>query len=192
MKPFFTTGDVARYCHVSISTIFRWIKEGYLPAYTTPGGHHRILPSEFRAFLERHRMPTDEAFLSGAEAEKRILIVDDEPQVTELITRALSNDNDQFEIVSTDDGFEAGMLLTSFEPHLVILDLMMPTLNGFQICKRIRANPDTADIKILVVTGFADPDNVERILALGADDYMEKPLNTEEFLEKIDQLVAAE
>lgn len=192
MKPVLTTGDVARYCHVSITTVFKWIKKGYLPAYTTPGGHHRILPSEFRAFLERNRMPINEAFFSEDEAESRILIVDDEPQVVQLITQVLSHDDERFEIASTSNAFEAGMLLTSFQPHLVILDLMMPGVNGFQICERIRANPDMADIKILVVTAFADRENVERILALGADDYMGKPLNTEEFLEKVGRLVATE
>lgn len=193
MKPFLTTGDVAKCCHVSLSTVFRWIKRGYLAAYTTPGGHHRILLSEFRAFLERNRMPINEAFFSGTEAVRRILIVDDEPQVVDFITRALSHYDDRFEIASTSDSFEAGMLLTSFQPDLVILDLKMPGVNGAQICHRIRTNSDMADTKILVLTAFAESENIERSLALDADDYddyIEKPLDTEKFLEKVGRLVA--
>jgi len=64
MKSALTTGDVARYCHVTPSTVSRWIKKGYLRAYATPGGHYRILLGEFRAFLERNSMPINEAFFS--------------------------------------------------------------------------------------------------------------------------------
>lgn len=67
MKSALTTRDVARYCHVAPTTVSRWIKRGYLQAYTTPGGHHRILLGNFRTFLERNRMPIDEAFFSEAE-----------------------------------------------------------------------------------------------------------------------------
>ena len=67
MKSALTTWDVARYCHVAPTTVSRWIKKGYLQAYTTPGGHHRILLGDFRTFLEQNRMPIDDAFFSEAE-----------------------------------------------------------------------------------------------------------------------------
>jgi len=75
-----TTGDVAKYCHVSLSGVSKWIKKGQLPAYTTPGGHHRILLSDFKAFLTQHRMPINETYFSGAEAGTPLLIVHDQPQ----------------------------------------------------------------------------------------------------------------
>jgi len=189
MKPVLTTGDVAKYCGVSLSTVFRWIKEGYLPAYTTPGGHHRILLSEFRAFLERNEMPIHKAFFAEAEAKRRILIVDDDPQIAEMIPRILADFDDRLEFASAKDGFEAGMLMTSFRPHLLILDLVMPRVDGFQMCRQIRANPDTAEVKILAITGFAGPENREHILTLGADGYLEKPLNTEALVEKVGHLL---
>jgi len=66
MKPVLSTGDVADYCQVSITTVLRWIRRGHLLAYTHPDGHHRILRSEFKAFLERNGMPIDERFFARA------------------------------------------------------------------------------------------------------------------------------
>jgi excisionase family DNA binding protein len=67
MKSALTTWDIARYCHVTPTTVSRWIKRGYLQAFTTPGGHHRILLHDFRAFLEHNRIPVDETLFSEAE-----------------------------------------------------------------------------------------------------------------------------
>jgi excisionase family DNA binding protein len=191
MKSVLTTGDVARYCHVSIPTVCGWIRNGHLPAYTLPNGHHRVLPSEFQGFLERHGMPIPQAFLTDGEEESRILIVDDEPQIVDTLTRALTRDDPRFNVASTHHGFEAGMLVASFQPHLVILDLMMPGFDGFQVCQLIRDNRDTAHIRILVITGFAGPRNMERLPALGVDDIMVKPLDLSEFLSRVKRLLSA-
>jgi len=192
MKPVFTTGDVARYCHVSLGTVNRWIEKGHLPAHTTPDGDHRILRSEFRAFLERNSMPIDETFFQELESKKRILIVEDERYVLELIARALNHYDDRFETASTSDPLDALMLVSSFRPHLVTLDLMMAGGDGLQIFERIRANPDTAHVKILVVTDSAAPETIERVMALSADGYMRKPLNIRELLAKVHRLLPAE
>jgi len=191
MKSILTTGDVAKYCHVSIPTVYGWIKQGHLASYTLPNGHHRILPSEFRAFLERHGMPVQEGFFSDDASESRILIVDDEPQVVRAITLALNRDSPGFKVASTSNSFEAGMLVASFQPHLVVLDLIMPGVDGFQVCQLIRGNPNTAQTRILVITGFAEPENIERLPALGVDDIMEKPLDLDEFLTRVKQLLVA-
>lgn len=191
MKPVLTTGDVARYCHVTCTTVSRWIQRGYLPAYATPGGHHRILLSEFTTFLERNRMPVHEAFFGG-EAGRRVLIMGDEPQVVEMIRRALSHSSDDFEIALASDAFEAGMLVTSFRPHLVILDLTTAGVDESRICGMIRAHPHTSPIKILAVTASAAPEAGGSILDLGADEYVEKPLKVEEFLEKVGHLMATQ
>jgi len=190
MKPVLTTGDVARYCHVTSTTVSRWIKRGHLTAYTTPGGHHRILLSDFTAFLERNRIPILEA-LSGAEAGRRVLIMGGEPQTVEMITRALRHTSDRFEIALAGDAFEAGMLLTTFRPHVVILDLATAGVDGSQICEHIRANRHRAPVRILALTGSTEAQTGRPIPPLGADGYVEKPLKAEEFLEKVGRLMAA-
>ena len=192
MKPALTTGDVARYCSVSLSTVFRWVREGILDAYTTPGGHHRILVGEFRAFLERNSMPIDEFFFAGTREKKHVLIVDNDPHFVKHLTQALNDYHAQLEIASAGDDFEAGMLITSFRPHLVILNPMMPCISGFQICERLRTHQDTANMKILAVTGFDDSKSRERVLASGIDDYVEMPLDAEEFARKVTQLLVTD
>jgi len=192
MKPVLTTGDVAKYCHVSLPTVFRWIKNGHLSAYTLPNGHHRILPSEFRVFLERHGMPMRDGLLSGGQSRRRILIVDSERQAGKTIARVLTQDRQRFDVARTNDVFEAGMLLSASRPHLVILDLDISGISGFEVLQRIRANPETAEIKILVLTGLVEGELTQRILASGADAVMGEPLDSAELLTEVEQLLAVE
>ena len=182
-----TTGDIARYCQVSPVTVFRWIRSGKLKAYTTPGGHHRIRQSDFRNFLIGSGMPIDKAFFSGT-SSKRILIVDDEPDVLAIVTRALAEG--PYELETATDGFEAGMKLSDFQPDLLILDLMMPRVDGFEVCELVRSNPNYSHVKILIVTGYANQENIARALEVGADDVLEKPLNLHELQQKVNALLA--
>lgn len=182
-----TTGDVARYCQVSPVTVFRWIRSGKLKAYTTPGGHHRIRQSDFRGFLLNSGMPIDQAFFSEGNS-KRILIVDDQPDALAVITRALAKG--PYETETAMDGFEAGMKLSDFQPDLLILDLMMPRVDGFEVCKLVRSNPFHQHVRILIVTGYANEENIARALEAGADDYLEKPLNLHELQQKVQALLA--
>jgi len=182
-----TTGDVARYCQVSPVTVFRWIKNGKLKAYTTPGGHHRVRQSDFRDFLFSSGMPVDEEFFSGR-TRKHILIVDDESDVIEIISRAL--EKGPYELETAIDGFEAGLKLSDFKPDLLILDLMMPRVNGFEVCELVRSNSTYRHMKILIVTGYASEENIARALKAGADDYLAKPLNIHELQQKVKALLA--
>jgi len=77
----------------------------------------------------------------------------------------------------------------SFDPHLVILDLMMPGLDGFKVCAQVKSDPDTEHIKVLIVTGFGSEDNIERALRLGADGYLLKPLSVEQLQERVEDLL---
>ena len=192
MKRVLTTGDIARYCNVSLSTVFRWIQEGHVQAYVTPGGHHRILARDFRAFLERYGMPIDDAFFSGGEVAKRVLIIHDEPQVVGRIIQALKHNEGHFEVASTDNGFEAGMLVRAFQPRLVILGSAINGSKAAQICQRIRTNPETAQIRILMITETLEGEEITRFLAQGGDDTIAQPLDTTQLLEKVERLVIPE
>jgi len=184
-----TTGDVARYCQVSSVTVFRWIKSGKLKAYTTPGGHFRIRQSDLRDFLISNGMPIEPALFKDS-SRKRVLVVDDKPDVLMVISRALTEGPDEYEVETAQDGFEAGLKLADFQPDLLILDLMMPRVNGFEVCELIRSTPNYQHIKILIVTGYASKDNIARALEAGADDYLEKPLNLHELQQKVRMLLA--
>jgi DNA-binding response OmpR family regulator len=109
--------------------------------------------------------------------------VDDEPSVVEFIESALSEPEEDYLFERAFDGYEAGLKVASFQPNLVILDLVMPRVDGFEVCRRIKTDLQTLGTKVLVVTGY--PEEVERAKECGADDYLVKPLRVEELREKV-------
>jgi len=192
MQSVLTASDVARCCLVSFATVRRWIEEGHLPAYTTASGHHRILPGDFRDFLERNGMLVDEAFFRDLKPEKRILVVSDEPHVLELAARGLRHFDDRFEVSTASDTSQALALAESLCPELVVLDLMMPGVEASQICERIRTKAEATRIRVLAVGAPAERRIVQHAAALGVDDYVERPLIIGELLAKADRLLSME
>ena len=185
-KAVLTTGDAARHCHVSSETVANWIRSGKLKAYMTPGQHRRIHVGDFRTFLRAHDMPP---FGEDYPGRRKVLVVDDDPDIVRLITKFLSG-NDEYELGTASGGFEAGIQVAKFRPDLVILDLMIPDIDGFKVCREIKSNPDTRHIMVLVVTGYAEEENIQKALQHGADYCMKKPLNLNELKEKIDEFFA--
>lgn len=191
-----TTGDIAAHCHVCYETVANWIKSGRLRAYSTPGGHRRVRRRDFEQFLRDHEMPPLEDVVDASPQaltplprKHRLLIVDDEPTIVQLIADTFDLTSDQYELATAGDGFEAGLLMGRFNPDLVILDLMMPKIDGFKVCQTIKGDPDTQDIIILIVTGFAQEDNIQRARTCGADDWMSKPFSPPKLKERVDRLL---
>jgi excisionase family DNA binding protein len=186
MKPtrnLLTTGDVAAHCHVTYETVNAWIKAGKLKSFTTPGRHHRIAVEDFRQFLETYHLPPYQP-ANGY----RVLVVDDTPEVVRMLCRLLQR---RFgcEVATAVDGFEAGLQVAAFQPDLVILDLRMPQLDGFQVCRRLKSRPETRRTKVLVLTGFATADNIRRMAECGADDWLAKPFDPEELKRRVGALL---
>lgn len=183
-KAALTTGEIATHCHVSPDTVVNWIKSGKLKSYATPGKHRRIHVGDFKVFLNDHNLPP---YKEDSAAKRRVLVVDDDPSIVQIISYGLSQ-TDQYEVATASDGFEAGLEVLRFNPELIILDLKMPNMDGFTVCERIKSNSDTNHIKILVVSGYASEENIQRALECGADDYMAKPFKIEDLNMKIDEL----
>lgn len=188
---FLSTGDIANYCEVTSAAVLKWIDSGKLPVFTTPGGHYRVLRTDFRDFLTRHGMFIDEGFFGKSQRRKRILIVDDEPAVVAFIEEALRLEGD-YDLATAYDGFEAGHQLAIFKPDLVVLDIMLPGMDGFEICRRLKTDPAMSHVKVLAVTGFATEENIEKILGYGADDFLAKPLKLADLKKKVHELLADE
>ena len=87
------------------------------------------------------------------------------------------------------DGFEAGLAINKIMPDLLILDLMMPNVDGFKVCELIKQDPSYKDIKILILTGYADEKNIKKANECGADKILSKPAEVDEILEAINSLV---
>ena len=182
-KEILTTGDIAAHCHVSYETVANWIRAGKLNSFATPGRHRRIKVEDFRIFLRQHDMPP---YGEGAAVATKLLIVDDEPDIVQLISSYFAKLSD-YEVESASNGFEAGIHVERFKPDLLILDLHMPQVDGFNVCKMIKSNPATSHIGILVLTGYAEGENLKRALQCGADECMSKPFKLGDLKKRVEE-----
>lgn len=185
-KEFLTTGDVARWCNIPYITALSWVKAGKVKARRTPGGHYRINRSDFVEFLEKYEYPIPDELRGWR--KKRILIVDDEPVIVDVIEKMLQASEGIYETATASNGFDAALAVMEFEPDLVVLDINMPGLNGIEVCKRVRTNPKTTHIKILGITATGE-ESMNQLLQMGADDCLQKPLNMLELQARIQTLL---
>lgn len=186
---FLTTGEVAKHCQVSPVTIFRWIKDGKLPAHTTPGGHYRVGARDLLAFMAAHSIPVDTDLRRKVSNTRRVLVVDDEELIVETVVRNLRRPEWKLEFATAFNGFEAGRQLSVFSPELIVLDLKMPGVDGFEVCRQVKSDPKTQHIRILVVTGFASPEQLQRARDAGADDCLPKPFTGADLRQKVANLL---
>jgi excisionase family DNA binding protein len=184
---FLTTGQIASSCQVTIPTVKRWIREGHLTAFQTAGGHFRVTEEEFRRFQDALRMPVDRTG-TEAEAQPRILIVDDDAALLDTLLEALSWDG-RYKVEVAQDGYEGLIKVGSFAPNLLVLDIRMPGLNGFQVCRRVKADPATREIRILAITGQSVHHTREQILEAGADGFLEKPIRLDDLQSEVARLI---
>ena len=192
-RRFFTTSEVAGYCAVTNDGVLKWIKSGKLRAFSTPGGHYRVSAEDFRTFLEKFDIPVDESFFRGEQRTRSVLVVDDEPNIREIVRRLLRELDPNMRVEEACDGYEAGIKIGSLMPDLVIMDVMMPRVDGISLCRSIRENPKTHSVKVLAITAFPEQDNVKKMYDAGADLCLIKPLQFEHFrLEVIRLLNEAE
>lgn len=184
-----TTGTVARYCEVSTNAVKKWIRQGDLTAFQTPGGHFRVTREEFRKFLVRHEMPLDPDFFPNR--PPRVLIADDEPVVRELVRELVVSATDgRVDVETADDGYDALVKVGDFKPDLLIMDLKMPRMDGFEACRTIRANRNMSHVRILAMSAYAGDGNRERILKAGALQCFDKPLPVDEFQAAVRKILA--
>ncbi len=179
-KTVFTTGEAAKICKVSQQTIIRCFDNGSLKGFRVPGSRFRRIPRDhLYAFMRDNGIPTD-ALESG---RKKLLIVDDDEDLVELISDGFTRDG-RFEIRSVNNGFDAGMGVREFRPDLVILDVMLPDINGKEVCQRVRSDGTLDMVKILCISGMVEQDKVAELKASGANDFMQKPFAIEDLIER--------
>jgi excisionase family DNA binding protein len=182
-KNLLTVIAASKICGVTRATVWRWIKSGQLKAASTAGGHHRISEADLQIFMDKNKMNTS----FRGHHKKRILIVDDDRAVRMFFKRLLEKDDIELEYAS--DGFEAGTKTIKFDPDLIILDLFMPKMDGFKVCKQIRSSQDTADIKIIAISGFDVKENIQKIIDSGADAFFPKPIDQNAIIQKIEMML---
>lgn len=186
MKKFFTTTEVAGICGVAHTTIIRWIDERKLKAHETPGGHRRIEHWDLVAFLQQFKIPVP---ASLGDNRFRILAVDDETRVLSMMRRAFAKYAKEIDFQTTTSGMEALVMLGKSHFDLIILDVIMPDMDGIQVCITLKQNPGTAGIKIIVVTGHQLLEEQEDYLKHNAECVLKKPFSPSALLEKAKTLM---
>ncbi|MBO6740901.1 MAG: response regulator [Phycisphaerales bacterium] len=184
-KKVFTTGEAAKVCKVSQQTIIRCFDSGRLNGFRVPGSRFRRIPrEELIRFMRENDIPLE----SIGSDRKRVLIVDDEPEIVDLITDLLESDG-RFEVRSAGTGYDAGIETERFKPQLIVLDYMLPDINGNVVCQRVRENGMNEDTRVLCVSGVVERDEIQRLKEAGADDFLKKPFDLRELVNRIESLL---
>lgn len=178
-QTYLTPNEVADLLKVSPITVRSWASNGKLDFTMTPGGHRRFNYGDVERFASQHgiRLPGSEVRAT------RVLIVDDDIALAGYFRELFSTLGEEVETRVVHSGFAAGTEVIQFEPDIVLLDLMMPGMDGFEVCRAIKTNPETRDIKVYAVTGDPSPENVARILSAGAECCLSKPVSSRHLLE---------
>ena len=186
-KQVLTTGEAAELCRVSQQTIIRCFDSGRLTGFRVPGSRFRRIPrSELIRFMRVNNIPVD--LLDHNRV--RVLVVDDDPSIVRIIEEMLGRE-ERFEIRTVATGYDAGMVTREFRPNIVLLDYMLPDVNGNIVCERIKSDSELADTKIIIISGVVRQAEIDCLLESGADAFIPKPFQVEELIEKIDGLIVA-
>src|SRR3954464_14046153 len=184
MKTVFTNGEAAKICKDWQQTIIRCFDNGQLKGFRVPGSKFRRIPREaLYKFMKDNGIPTD-ALESG---KRKVLLVDDDLELVAVVNSALQDDG-RFEVRIASNGFDAGMMVKDYRPDLIILDVMLPDINGKEVCQRVRKDLRAEEVKIICISGMVEDDKVDELKAAGANDFLQKPFDVEQLLERICRL----
>jgi excisionase family DNA binding protein len=181
MKELFTTGEAAEICRVSQQTIIRCFDSGRLEGFRVPGSRFRRIPREsLMKFMKSNSIPLD-----GLETgKKKILVVDDDAEIVDLLVEVLTRDG-RFDVKTATSGYEAGIQTQRFRPDCILLDYMLPDVNGNVVCHTIRKNPEFENIRIIIVSGVIKQEEIDQLLKSGAQDFVKKPFDINDLINRI-------
>ncbi len=186
-KEVFTTGEVAEICNVSQQTVIRNFDSGRLQGFRVPGSRFRRIPRESLVkFMREFNIPLSR--LEGG--RKRVLVVDDDPDIVEMVVELLERDG-RFQVEAAATGFDAGAQAERFQPHVIVLDYRLPDIDGAAVCRSIRSDPRKSGMRIIMMSGVVHPDEIERLRAEGADEFLNKPFSIQQLMDKITELTTA-
>lgn len=183
----FTTFEVARLCGVFHTTVINWVNKGKLKARVTPGGHRRIPLSELVPFMKKYDMPVP---VDIDDPHSRVLILDDEPMMTRLIEKGFAKHKDRYVIQLSNNPVDALVQVGKRLPDLLVMDLMMPVMDGFQVAQILKSSPATKDMKIVAISGRKLTAPQQDFLSKNADLFMQKPFEMGDLLEAVDRLLS--
>ncbi|MFA7001647.1 MAG: response regulator [Candidatus Omnitrophota bacterium] len=181
----YTTHEVAKLLGVTPITVIRWIESGKFRCFTTVGGHRRIAHDDLVHFAQAYNLPWQGDEELNARKEFVVLAVDDDTDVLDVLQDMLS-DLAGVRLLSVSNSFSAGAKLVEEHPDLVLLDFMMPELDGFEFCHFMKQDPRFKDIPIMAVTGLKGDEEMKQMKASGVDEILLKPFTQDVLVSKIE------
>jgi excisionase family DNA binding protein len=178
-----TSHEVGALLQVNPSSVKKWVNEGRIVAFRTPGGHRRIRVSDLVDFLNRHAMPIPRRL--AAASKKRMLVVDDDPLQLRALERRLRAYRARIDMVLTENGIDALLMVGTFKPHLIVIDVYMPGVDGVEVCRRLKLKAETRHIGIIVTSAHLSRAVEERAMEAGALVCVPKPLDPKVLLEHL-------
>lgn len=178
---FLTTAEVADYVGVSARTVSNWIRDGHVRAYRTPGGHARVADEDLQRFLQERGIRPIPTPLPGVREQsagarrKRVLFIDDDENLLEIVREVL--DANGFEVQGARHGFLAGYLIAHFQPHVIVLDIMMPGLDGFEVLSLLHKRPEARQMPVVACTSMRGPEIEAKVRDAGFAAFVRKPLD---------------
>ena len=182
----FSTFDVGRICNVAHTTVINWIERKELVAHSTPGGHRRVYYNDLLTFLKQYNMRIPPELLE-TEKKPSILIVDDEAEVLVMLSRAFREHAPQFNVHTTQNGMEALMIVGREPPAVIILDVVMPNMDGLTALKEMRAVGD--DFGAIIFTGYGDESSAIQAMREGAFNFIKKPIDLEQLIVSVEKAI---
>jgi len=179
-KEVFSTGEAAKICNLSQQTIIRCFDAGKLKGFRVPGSRFRRIPREsLLEFMRENGIPT-----GRLAPKKKILIVDDDEELLQVLSDFFERDP-RFELRSASNGFAAGAATREFQPDLILLDIMLPDINGREVCRMVKSNPATRWIRIVAISGMIEKEKIEELFEVGIDAYIQKPFDLDVLMKKV-------
>lgn len=175
MDEVFNEGDVSRLCHLSSRTVHHWIQKGYLIAWKTKDGGYQIKRLDLVRALQNLRLCIPDEL--NCDDSAKVLIVDDEPGIRKMLRLNLLGRFPGIIIEESGEGFHAGWRAHDLIPDFLILDILMPGLDGFRLCHMLRQHKELASSKIIAISALRENETRTKILSLGADEFLPKPFS---------------
>ncbi len=186
IKDVLTTGEVAKICSVAPRTVSKWFDSGALHGYRIPGSKDRRIPlNQLIRFMKHHGMPLN-GLMTG---NSRILIVDDEQDIVEVLEKILE-DEAKYEVEVAKGGFAAGITADKFRPHVILIDMHLRDIDGREVAKQVKHNPDLQLTKVIAMSGKMTDDEAKGLMAGGFDGFLRKPFHVRQVMEAIEDAMA--
>jgi excisionase family DNA binding protein len=186
VKDVLTTGEVAKICNVAPRTVSKWFDSGALRGYLLPGSKDRRIPvNQLIRYMKQHGMPLN-GLMTGC---TRILIVDDEQDIVEVLEKILE-DEAKYEVEVAKGGFAAGVIAEKFRPHVILLDMNLSDIDGKEVAKQVKSNPDLQLTKVIAMSGKLMDEDAKGIQAQGFDGFLKKPFHVKQVIEAVEDAMA--